>query len=145
VGGSRCEVSLCEGAVSRAEGFAGFSHWRIREVRSDTPDRLDKRFNSPTAGRMRRSSESTVSSLKQSDKGFVACARRIATLQVKSAVINVVNGSDLTSLSDINDRHRLCKTVCMPYDFESKLCTTEDALGKLMASRNSAIYCSDAK
>jgi hypothetical protein len=58
---------------------------------------------------------------------------------------NVVNGSDLTSLSDINDRHRLCKTVCMPYDFESKLCTTEDALGKLMASRNSAIYCSDAK
>jgi hypothetical protein len=63
----------------------------------------------------------------------------------KSAVINVVNGSDLTSLSDINDRHRLCKTVCMPYDFDSKLCTTEDALGKLMASRNSAIYCSDAK
>jgi hypothetical protein len=85
VGGSSCEVSLCEGAVSRAEGFARFSHWRIREVRSDTPDRLDKRSNSPTAGRASRSSESTVSPLKQSDKGFVACARRIATLQVKIA------------------------------------------------------------
>lgn len=83
--GSRREDSLCEGVVLRAEGLTRLAQWRIREAKSDAPDRLDKRSTSPTAGRAQRSSESTVNPSKQSNKGFVTCASRIAALHASTA------------------------------------------------------------